>query len=80
MPQDFVKRWIELSSLEEQLTGIQERLAPMADWYTEVGEAGAKVKPESLKIKSTEDYFAVIKGGQQRRTRNHERLIAHAVD
>jgi len=52
----------------------------MADWYTGAGEAEARQKPESLKIKSAEDYFALIKGGQQRRTRNHERLIAHAVE
>jgi hypothetical protein len=80
MPQDFVKRWAELSYLEEKLSGVQERLAPMAEWYAAEGsEAKETPKAETLKIKSSADYFAFIQGGQQRRTRNHERLIARAV-
>jgi hypothetical protein len=80
MPQDFVKRWGELSALEERLAGVEERLAPMAEWYSGAGEPESSGKPEPLTIKNSEDYFAFVKGGQQRRTRNHERLIGQAVE
>jgi len=80
MPQDFVKRWAELSTLEETLAEIQERLAPMADWYSRPDELQVSTKQEPLKIKNSDDYFAFVMGGQQRRTRNHERLIGQAVE
>src|SRR5437870_9303614 len=80
MPKDFVERWSELFSLEETLSGVQERLAPMAEWYSARDESQPGSKDEPLKIKSADDYFAFVKGGQQRRTRNHERLIRQAVE
>jgi hypothetical protein len=78
MPKDFVDRWSQLSSLENSLAGVEETLAPMAEWDTPTTTSGTQ-PPESLTIKSADDYFAFVKGGPQRRTRNHERLIARAV-
>jgi hypothetical protein len=80
MPRDFVDRWNELSSLEEKLSGTQEDLAPMAEWYSTPTQSAGDVISERLIIKNDEDYWAFVKGGQQRRTRNHERLIRQAVD
>jgi hypothetical protein len=79
MPQDFVKRWAELSGLEEKLVAVEERLAPLADWYSKSTESGTSGGQEPPKIKNSDDYFAFVKGEQQRRTRNHERLIASVV-
>ncbi len=80
MPRDFVDRWPELFSLDDKLSGVQERLAPMAEWYSGPSEAVSDSGTERLTIKSEEDYWAFVKGGQQRRTRYHERLIRQAVE
>ena len=79
MPRDFVDRWTELSSLEEKMSAVQDGLAPMAAWSVGPIES-LSAPPEDLSIKDESDYWAFIKGGRQRRTRNHERLIRLAVE
>ncbi|PWU17242.1 MAG: hypothetical protein C5B48_16220 [Candidatus Rokuibacteriota bacterium] len=79
MPKDFVDRWPQLSSLEDSLAGFDERLAPLTEW----GRPGPDTESqpaESLKIKNADDYMAFVKGGPQRRTQTHERLIASAIE
>ena len=63
-----------------KLAGVEERLAAIAEWYSGPGDLESSGKAESLKIKNSDDYFAFVRGGQQRRTRNHERLIGQAVE
>jgi hypothetical protein len=51
----------------------------MAEWLVEPVES--LVAPAGgLSIKDEHDYWAFVRGGQQRRTRSHERLIRLAVE
>jgi len=75
MPIDFVNHWRQLSNLAEQLASVQERL-------NRIGEVCSPVssKTEILKFKAEGDYFAVVRGGIQRRSRDHERLVRRAAE
>ena len=74
MPVDFVNRWRQLSMLAERLAFVQDRLNGLVEAFTpeNIGRTGV------LKFKREGDYFAVIGGGIQRRSRDHERLVRQA--
>ncbi|WP_147444198.1 hypothetical protein [Corallococcus sp. CA031C] len=78
MPAEWVDHWPELSSLTASLDETQERLAALSPV---VGAPRALMArfPRALgqfRLKNDADYEAVIRGGLQRRTRGHEKLVA----
>lgn len=75
MPSDFIKRWEKLSSLVAELEGIAGRLEPLAEVVPALAEPALVFEP-----KSAADYVAVLKGGQQRKTRSHEALVKFAAE
>lgn len=74
MPRAFVERWRQLSRLADELddaaAAVQEGDSP-----------SATLPPtrDGFKGKSGTPYEAMIKGGVQHRTRNHERLLTNVA-
>jgi hypothetical protein len=71
MPVEFVNRWGKLSILAQRLDSIQDKLNRLSEVFGPefVGRTA------HLKFKEEGDYFTVIAGGVQRRSRDHERLV-----
>lgn len=76
MPFDFVNRWQKLSVLAEQLVSIQDRLTRLGQVYVPATFSTTG----QLNFKGEDEYFAVIRGGIQRRSRDHERLVRQAAE
>jgi len=76
MPADFVDRWASLSKTIDRLATVQDDLTDLAQRFP------GRVPAEDLefKPKPETDYVAVVKGGVQRRSRNHERLVRVAAE
>lgn len=75
MPADFVERWRVLSDMSDALSELQDTVASGA-WAT--GPITG-VPPQALVAafhpKPETPYLALVHGGLQERTRNHERLV-----
>lgn len=72
MPRAFVERWPQLSELADSLATEQSDFE--SGVVREFGAADG-TEQQDFKPKNDRDYIAMVKGGPQRRTRAHERLV-----
>jgi len=81
MPLVFVERWSQLSDMVNLHAREEEELVRLARVARPQG-ASEGISPQSVtfKPKSYEEYSAFIRGGVQRRSRNHEKLVKDAAD
>jgi len=78
MPLAFVERWPQLSELVASLTEEEDKLSALAESHPEI--LNKPIATSEFKAKSAEEYSAFIRGGVQRRSRNHEKLVSIAAD
>jgi hypothetical protein len=72
MPREFVERWPELAEMASRLERLQERLDPLQSVQPAAAET---IALGVFAPKSDAEYVALIRAGEQRRTRRHERLV-----
>ncbi len=77
MPLDFVERWPELGAGVDQLATRVEQLTALGEVVRPPRAAGVEDSGE-FRPKSDADYVAIIRGGEQRRSRKHEFLVRRA--
>lgn len=82
MPAEWVARWPALNELATTLDQAQEELAGISDHFGAPAafRPPAQSAPGVFRLKSGEDYEVAIRGGVQRRTRHHEKLIRIASE
>ncbi|MBW2535364.1 MAG: hypothetical protein JRI55_27980 [Deltaproteobacteria bacterium] len=81
MPVEFVERWPELTELADGLVGLEDELTDLSEVATASNLVALNGGPGgTLSLKDETDYLATVKGGAQRRSRRHERLIRIAVE
>lgn len=78
MPLVFVERWPQLSELAASLSTTEDKLSALAESHPEI--LNKEIAAPEFKPKSAEEYSAFIRGGVQRRSRNHEKLIGVTAD
>ena len=71
MPQEFVARWAKLETLAASVSSLHESLGERPTPTPDPGSVG----PTGFRPKNEGDYEADIRGGKQRRTRGHEKLV-----
>ena len=78
MPRAFVERWPKLARLEEELAPVEDAMGSLASFYpapsSRPGIAG------EFRPRDSSPYEALVRGGLQRRSRNHERLVEHLAE
>jgi hypothetical protein len=72
MPREFVERWPSLSQVAAALEPTQERLDLLQPLP---GPVAPPTPALTFAPKSDAEYVAMVRAGQQRRTRRHERLV-----
>jgi hypothetical protein len=75
MPQEFVERWPQLQALATALEASQDQLTDLGTIYPASSPSSRVTPSPTFKAKDDSDYLAFVKGGVQRRSRSHERLV-----
>jgi hypothetical protein len=73
-PRDFVERWPAFREAADALATLQDELAPVGSLIPTAAALPSDA-PEAFNPKSDDPYDAIVAGGIQHRTRNHERLV-----
>jgi hypothetical protein len=75
MPAEFVSRWPQLEGLGTALSGVEDKLTPLAEHFPASSPERTPTIREEFRPKNADEYVAVIRASVQPRSRHHEHLV-----